>query len=455
MHIVREIITGLVRQFSLSEDRDSETEIVTSLRKGVEFQGVNAWLLVFAVFIASIGLNVDSTAVVIGAMLISPLMGPIMGIGLAVGTYDFHLLKRSFVNLTFMVAVSLATSTLYFKLSPISAASSELLARTTPTIWDVAIAFIGGLAGIVAGSSRHKGNAIPGVAIATALMPPLCTAGYGIASGQWEYFVGAFYLFFINAVMIGISTSLTVRLLDFHYVQQPDKRRQKSVKRIVGLVVLLTVLPSIWLGYRIVEKNLLESRLRLFMEKELNFADNQPILRRVELHPRQSAVILLVGETLPQDSIAYRLARRSLYKLDQVDLHIRQNSGSLFQDSLMLQKRQTGDLLKFKEQQILKLERQLDSLTQRLSNQELPTGLLPELKALDPRILSIGLAPMYSQSGAKTTIVPTLYIECDTLPTATVRSNLNSFVKTRLDNTQLQTVWTLRPSTSSSPQPRK
>src|SRR5665213_871796 len=173
----------LAWRFSLAEDKANEHEIVESIRSGVVFQGANTWVLIFAIFLASIGLNVNSIPVIIGAMLISPLMGPIMGLGLGAGIFDFGLIRSALRNLAVMVLISVATSTLYFLISPLDQAQSELLSRTAPTIWDVMIAFFGGMAGIVAGTSKIKGTVVPGVAIATALMPPLCTAGFGIAHG--------------------------------------------------------------------------------------------------------------------------------------------------------------------------------------------------------------------------------------------------------------------------------
>ena len=184
-----------VRNFDLRQEKEDEQETIESIRRGVDFKGTNLWVLIFATFIASLGLNTNSTAVIIGAMLISPLMGPIMGFGLGLGIADFELIKRSFRNLATAALFSVITSTLYFLLSPLSEAQSELLARTQPTVYDVLIAFFGGMAGIVASSTKNKGNVIPGVAIATALMPPLCTAGFGLASGNLYYFFGAFYQF--------------------------------------------------------------------------------------------------------------------------------------------------------------------------------------------------------------------------------------------------------------------
>ena len=217
-----------------SDEQEREEDTVEAIRKGIVFRGTNLWVLIFATFIASLGLNTNSTAVIIGAMLISPLMGPIMGIGLGVGINDFELIKKAFRNLLIATIFSVLTSTLYFLLSPLNEARSELLARTTPTIYDVLIAFFGGMAGIVASSTKLKGNVIPGVAIATALMPPLCTAGFGLASGNLSYFFGAFYLFTINSVFIAVATTLGVRLMHFSKKKFMDKEREKKVHRIAG-----------------------------------------------------------------------------------------------------------------------------------------------------------------------------------------------------------------------------
>ena len=454
MKVLKILALSIARQFSLSEDQDHEEEISASIRRGVEFQGVNAWVLVFAILIASIGLNVNSTAVVIGAMLISPLMGPIMGIGLAIGIYDFELLKRSFVNLAFMVAVSLVTSILYFAVSPISMPSNEILARTTPTIWDVAIAFFGGLAGIIVGSSRQKGNAIPGVAIATALMPPLCTAGYGLATGKLEYFFGAFYLFFINAVMIGLATSLTVRFLNFHPVTQTDPKQQTRVKRLVYWVVVLTVLPSIRLGYRIVDKNIFENNLRTFIDQELNFANTQPILRQIELRPEKSATILLVGETVAQDTLDIALAKKEFYRLANVQLHIRQanNDGfeSSLKDSIAHQQIATDKMLRIKDQHIKMLEQQLDSLRQMHPHEGTTQDVLQELQTLHSPILtlSLGELPVAKTKGQESWqwIAHIEHIGSLSNDTQTL---LEKFIRQRLKKSSIRFVWSELPIKST------
>jgi len=197
----------------LSYEKEDTQLIHESIESAIVFRGTNFWILIFAIFIASVGLNMNSPAVVIGAMLISPLMGPINGVGYSVATYNFDLFKRSLKNYGFAVLGGLAASTLYFLISPIHAEHSELLSRTSPTIYDVFIAMFGGLAGIVAICSKNKGNVIPGVAIATALMPPLCTAGFGLAEGNMNYFLGAMYLFLINSVFIALSAMLVSQLL--------------------------------------------------------------------------------------------------------------------------------------------------------------------------------------------------------------------------------------------------
>lgn len=205
--------------FYFGDDAAREEEVIEGIKQGIVFRGAKLWILILAIFVASLGLNTNSAAVIIGAMLISPLMGPIIGMGLGIGIYDFDLLRRSWNNYIVATAFSVATATIYFFVTPIAEAQSELLARTSPTIYDVLIALCGGLAGIIALSSRGQrtGNVIPGVAIATALMPPLCTTGFGIATGNWAYAAGAFYLFIINTIFIATATFVgAMFIMKFH-----------------------------------------------------------------------------------------------------------------------------------------------------------------------------------------------------------------------------------------------
>ena len=224
------LLTGILKKyFNVNDDKENENDIIAGISQGVSFRGANLWVLIFAIFIASLGLNVNSTAVIIGAMLISPFMGPIVGMGLAIGINDSILLKKSIHNYLIATLISVLTATIYFVLSPLDEAQSELLARTSPTLYDVMIALFGGAAGILALSTKGKGNVLPGVAIATALMPPLCTAGYGLAMGNIYYFLGAFYLFFINTVFIALSTYLGVHMMGFSKKTYIDKNKNVKI----------------------------------------------------------------------------------------------------------------------------------------------------------------------------------------------------------------------------------
>lgn len=367
------ILINLRHRFDLEEGKEDELETIDYISKNVEFKGANLWILIFAIFVASIGLNVNSTAVIIGAMLISPLMGPIMGIGLAAGINDFELLKRSFRNLGVAVFISILTSTIYFYITPIHDAQSELLARTEPTVWDVLIALFGGLAGIIAGSRKEKSNAIPGVAIATALMPPLCTAGYGLATGNLLYFVGAFYLFFINSVFISLSTYLIVRFMKYPKKQFLDPKREKRVQTYITLVTLLTIIPSVWLAYGLVKKSVWEEQARQFVNVEFQFTKTQVLGTEFTYLPERSIAVRLIGESISEDEKAQLEKKLVSFGLEKTLLQISQNGAATDLNELR------GDILKDlyernealiedKDQKIKLLEREIsqDAITRSL-----------------------------------------------------------------------------------------
>ena len=237
-------------------DQIDTSEASAKIRNGIYFRGPNVWILAFSVIIASVGLNVNSTAVIIGAMLISPLMGPIIGLGLAMGTSDTKLLTESLRNLLIMVIVSLLAASLYFLISPLNLVNpTELLARTRPTIYDVLIAFFGGLAGMLESCRKDKGTVIAGVAIATALMPPLCTAGYGIANLSGKYFFGAMGLFCINAVFITLATYLTSKYFHFRTITYEDESIGKRKKAVISFAVILVIIPSVWSAVKMIQNN--------------------------------------------------------------------------------------------------------------------------------------------------------------------------------------------------------
>ncbi|MBL0128292.1 MAG: TIGR00341 family protein [Flavobacteriales bacterium] len=279
-------LEGFINLFKLGKNAEAHEVAMENILKGVSFRGTNILILIFAIIIASVGLNVNSAAVIIGAMLISPLMGPIVGVGAGLGVMDLELVKRGLKNLSFAALASVATSTIYFFLSPLDEAHSEILARTSPTIWDVLIAVSGGFAGIIASASKERGNVVPGVAIATALMPPLCTAGFGLAHLNWPFFFGAMYLFIINSVFISIAALFTVRWLRYPAKQMLDERTTRRMKRSTAVIVICTVLPSIYLAYRLVEQNAFKRKCEEFIAQEATIPDNYLVANVVDVKER-------------------------------------------------------------------------------------------------------------------------------------------------------------------------
>jgi len=365
----------LANRFDLEEGKEDELETIEYISKNVEFKGANLWILIFAIFVASIGLNVNSTAVIIGAMLISPLMGPIMGIGMAAGINDFELMKRSIRNLSVAVFISILTSTIYFSITPISSAQSELLARTEPTVWDVLIALFGGLAGIVAGSRKEKSNAIPGVAIATALMPPLCTAGYGLATGNLLYFVGAFYLFFINSVFISLSTYLIVRFMGYPKKHFLDSKKEKRVQTYITVVTLMTIVPSIYLAYGIVKKSIWNEQARRFVQLEIQFQKTQVLAAEYHYNnPPKTIEVSLIGDPLPQDELDNIKGKLSGFGLEETNIEFLQSGNGtdlnvLRTDILKDLYERNEALIKDKDEKIALLEKEVlqDAQTRQLS----------------------------------------------------------------------------------------
>ncbi len=357
--------------FRIHEDTDAEATMA-SIHKSVEFRGINVWLLGFAVIIASVGLNVNSTAVIIGAMLISPLMGPINGVGLAVGTYDMELLRRSIRNLFFMVGISIVASTLYFLLSPLGDAQSELLARTRPTIYDVLIATFGGLAGIVAASRKDLPfTVVSGVAIATALMPPLCTAGYGIATWQLSYAFGAFYLFFINSFFIALATFVMVRYLRFPQHKFVDARREKIVKRAVFVLAIMVLIPSLFTAVNVVRESVFNSQVNKFvtdLREGKHLSANQQLVNVEKSFDRSNPTVTLSivgGEITPVLADSLRSVMRHDYGLNTTELKIKQ-MGSVF--NAELQAGQLGKMIAERDETIKRQDKEIASLSGDVEN---------------------------------------------------------------------------------------
>ena len=382
------------RILDVRQEKEDEQETIDSIKKGVEFKGTNLWVLIFATFIASLGLNTNSTAVIIGAMLISPLMGPIMGFGLGLGISDFELIKRSFRNFAIATVFSVITSSIYFLISPISEAQSELLARTQPTLYDVLIAFFGGLAGIVASSTKSKGNVIPGVAIATALMPPLCTAGFGLATGNLYYFFGAFYLFFINSVFISLATYLVVRVLKYPKKVFLDKDHEKRVTRYVGIIVIFTIVPSLFLSYRLVKTTYFNQQVLNYVNTELAFPNTQILSKTItNTSDKKEIKVVLIGDNVSDSTIESARNRLPNYGLKDVSLVVQQGFSEQETDINKLKSLLMQDLYKNSEQVLRTQAMQIDSLQRELKSYHddrlLAEQIKPEVKVLFPFVREI------------------------------------------------------------------
>ena len=300
--VLKDIAAFLRELLDIHEDTDRDTtmEIV---KRDISFKGHNAWILVFSIFVASIGLNVSSTAVVIGAMLISPLMGPIVGIGFSVAINDVDTLKRSLVNLGVMVVLSVLTAFLYFLISPIKEETPELIARTYPTILDVLVAIFGGAALIIAKTKKGAiASVIMGVAIATALMPPLCTVGYGLAIANWEYAGGALYLFSINSVFIALSTFMVSKLLRFPLVRYVNSKRRKNTARLASLIAILVMIPSIILFLNLLREQVFVSKTKDFVHEVVKYPGAEVVKFGQEYKTKVIDVYLL-GKPVPQSAI--------------------------------------------------------------------------------------------------------------------------------------------------------
>ncbi len=318
------------RLLSMKKDKAPEKETIASIKAGIDFRGANLWILIFAIFVASLGLNTNSAAVIIGAMLISPLMGPIVGMGLGVGIYDFDLLKRAFRSFAIATIFSVLTATLYFSVTPIDEAQSELLARTSPTIYDVLIAFFGGMAGIMAlcSTGQRGGNVIPGVAIATAIMPPLCTTGFGLATGNWLYAAGAFYLYLINSIFIALATFVGVNILDFKKKVFVDKQREKRVKHIIITIAVFTMLPSALLTYSLVRENIFMSKVNNFVTQAVTSDQTQVITKKADYRTKEIRLVI-IGEEIEEKELARMKNQLGSFGLEGVRLSVVQGTKNL------------------------------------------------------------------------------------------------------------------------------
>lgn len=381
---------------NLSEDVDYSGANL-SIRKNIAFKGHNVFILACAIIIASVGLNVNSIPVIIGAMLISPVMGPILGFGFGLGIRDNRLVKDSLENYLVMVAISIAASTLFFILSPLNLGNpSELLARTNPSIYDVLIALFGGIAGMLETSRKERGTVISGVAIATALMPPLCTVGYGISLLNWHYILGALYLFLINSIFIALATFLTTKYLRFPLVmeEEVDGMRQRLSKRAIAFILLVMIVPSIFSAIRMVQENNFNIHAEKLVSKNKSIGKSFIYDYKTDMSVKPATIDLyLAGETLTpefkevlfKDAEEYGITRNQIvFHEDATMTRDVLSESDLIQGIYEYNERQ----IKALTDSIATLERQLDTYR----DHNIPVDAIArELFAQYPSIRSISL----------------------------------------------------------------
>jgi uncharacterized hydrophobic protein (TIGR00271 family) len=425
-------MSKLLSLFNLNSGEENRKEVLQDVIAGISFRGANLWILACAIVIASIGLNVNSTAVVIGAMLISPLMGPIVGAGFALGTYNFGLLKRSLKNLFIATAVSLVVSGLYFFISPFKETQSELLSRTSPTIYDVLIAFFGGLVGVIAITRVEKGNPIPGVAIATALMPPLCTAGYGLAIGNLPYFFGAIYLYTINCFFICIATFFIVKYLKYPLVKQIDATQEKRVKFGITALIFLMIIPSFYLAYNLYLEKSFNQRVEQYINNELTSKGYTVIFKKTNFSAKQKKLELACLEKLEQAEINDLNQKLKYYQIQGTELRIRQDTSDL-KDDLLNEMGRNQIALNEMQAVVSKLQKDL-TLSQVASNQ-----LQVESKILFPEIGDMSLAKHEYYKGTDSAqLVGVMVYEAEKNLDSVTTAKLSQWLKTKLEVNTLE-----------------
>lgn len=433
------LLKKLLAFFNLDDELENPELVYQEISKGVVFRGTNLWILIFAIVIASVGLNMNSTAVIIGAMLISPLMGPINGMGYSIATYDFELLRKSLKNFLFAITASLMASTIYFSLSPISTAYSELLARTSPTIYDVLIALFGGLAGIVAISSRQKGNVLPGVAIATALMPPMCTAGYGLATAQWSYFFGALYLFIINTIFIAIASVWISQVLKFPIRGEIPEKRKASIDRTITFIISIVLLPSIYFGWKLVQQEKFIQQANRYVQSVSRTEGNY--LLKHDVNAVDRTIQLVFGGTGLNDEQKSNLKNRLAdFEIKEAEVVIEQGislGGEENPDSEEFRLREELALL---QQQKRMAELKYDSLKR---EGEDGGRLLQELKAFHPEIQSFSYRTVqrFTDSVSTPEKVTLVVLKGRTALNAVERKKVEQWLVTRLNQKPIKVLF--------------
>lgn len=430
---MKSIVRKLFAYINLNRGEEDKSKVLENVKTNISFRGSNLWILACAIVVASVGLNVNSTAVIIGAMLISPLMGPIVGAGFGLGTYDFDLLKRSLKNLLIATLVSLIVSTIYFYISPFKEAQPELLSRTSPNIYDILIAFFGGIVGAVAITRVEKGNPIPGVAIATALMPPLCTAGYGLATASFKFFFGAMYLYSINCIFICISTFLIVKYLAYPIKKQLDDPTQKKVKYYISTLLTIFILPSIYFAYQLFEEKKFQQQVTIFTEKEFTDKGITIVYQKTQFNKKPKVLELGFLSKRFSDTELKEL-NNSLkdYELENTRLVVKQDTTDLKSD-ILNEINYNKSALSQKDVTILNLKKQIAA--NHFENHE----LLAEMKILFPKIENISISNhTFNEKTDSTKVVPVLIYKSKNELEPDEQSKLVQWLKQRLTKKQIE-----------------
>jgi uncharacterized hydrophobic protein (TIGR00271 family) len=349
------------------DDTDRDATIM-AIKGDIPFKGATAWILVCSIFVASIGLNADSTAVVIGAMLISPLMGPILGVGLSIAVNDIDTLKRSLINLATMIVLSLLTAFLFFALFPLNEETSELLGRTRPDIRDVLIAFFGGLALIIARTKKGTiASVIFGVAIATALMPPLCTAGYGLAVGNWSYFFGAMYLFSINTIFIALATFIVLKILRFPMQKYANSAKRKRISRVATLVAIVVMIPAIWTFLTVLQESKYKRDYMNFVSNEIDANPNLWLQRKDMDVQARKLTFFFNGDVSDDMSSALQNRLKDYENINDFELIINANK-TRSMDRLSQSLDRAYEDLDEKDNIVAGLQKQIEALQSNITN---------------------------------------------------------------------------------------
>ena len=433
------IVRKVLHFFNLESELENPDAVYKEICKGVDFKGTNLWILIFAILVASVGLNMNSTAVIIGAMLISPLMGPINGMGYSIATFDLVLFRKSLKNFSFAIIASLVASTAYFALSPVSTAHSELLARTSPTIYDVLIALFGGLAGIVALSSKNKGNVIPGVAIATALMPPLCTAGYGIATGQIQFFLGAFYLFTINTIFIAIASVWISQILKFPIRSIVDENRKRKINSVITVIITIVLLPSIYFGYKLVQQEEFTLKANDYISSISLFDGNYLLKHQVD--PKLQKIILVFGGSTLTDIQKKAIIDKSKdFKIKDAEILIEQGlSFSLLDDKNV-------EVYKLKEQinnLSISLNEKVSTLDSIKNRDNYGKIILDEIKTIYPQIngCSYSKSVLYHDTLTNRLSTPLVILSVKGKINTPDKTKISNWMKKRLNSENVKIIY--------------